>query len=182
MYYWFCWLCICFICTRILLLVTVYACGVISCVSVHKHTTHFFVSIIMLYKSIIMYVCLRVHPCKRETVLTCECALIRVVLLLVSFPDPTSCEEKGLVMCHNTLHTHIACVGMETSTDSADLQSDWLHVFNNVWVWYCVFGVSRLALKWWKGSLLDNFTLRRVYVVQTWFHTKWSCQEENHYH
>ena len=29
-------------------------------------------------------------------------------------------------MYHNTLHTHVACIGMGTSTDrSADLQSDW---------------------------------------------------------
>ena len=29
------------------------------------------------------------------------------------------------VIHHNTLHTHIARVGMGTTTDSADLQSDW---------------------------------------------------------
>ena len=29
------------------------------------------------------------------------------------------------VIHHNTLHTHIALVGMGTTTDSADLQSDW---------------------------------------------------------
>ena len=34
-------------------------------------------------------------------------------------------HKGGTLLCNDTLHTHVACVGMGTSTDSADLQSDW---------------------------------------------------------
>ena len=65
--------------------------------------------------------------------------------MLVLSPDPTSHEEKGLVssacflnyvhyqllhnhgtLCIVTLYnTHGTCVGIGTTTDNADLQSDW---------------------------------------------------------